>query len=381
MAMRAAATFELNGTQFEIVLARSDEELDTLENELNAFEVQCQLVENRSWMEAHPHICMRTELRSFTARMRLFERRVLIVGLEVLAGGGKRVVYTNGVQFSHTHVPPGKEEREQSFGMLERVHVDKRRGGLSNAFFMESASLVTRPEPMWGYIERMNKASLGRATTSLEQQPDAPLLVYGGHTMMVRRGGGARGGGASSRLRKASPEFLPRYYGGSNFAPAKSIWEDWSKTGKLLGGFELSNGTHTACVVAFLCDWEDLKSNDGHVMASQLVILSNLAFFDAAAGQPCYDKLPVGLACDLIDEAQRACKMDYALVDVDEQSGGPIIVALLGTSEVVSMTREWYDIVAWNANLITPTWKARFLDPRHMSSLLFFTPKESLSKL
>lgn len=130
-----------------------------MEGQLNDFESQCQLVENQDRLEkCGDTLLQRSELRSFTARLRLFEERGLIVGFELLPE--RSLCYTLAVQFNGTFLIG--EEHKQAFGFLERVRIDKRREGLSSAFFAEGVTLLPRYSPTWGYIEMLNEKSLGR---------------------------------------------------------------------------------------------------------------------------------------------------------------------------------------------------------------------------
>lgn len=370
--------FEWNGSQYQVSVLRSDEEFSAVEEELNVFEAENQRNENKVWMAAHPSIVHRTELLSFTARLKLFCNRALIVGRELPS---RRVVYTQGAQFSKCFLR--NKEHVQSFGVLERVAVDKRRDGLSKQFFVESAELLQRSSPLWGYIERLNQASLGRTVQleQLHQRPDASIVVYGGHTMLLRHLNQIISCNKSV-IRNAGRDFLHRYFTEeNNFAPSPDIWNEWEQTGKLLGAFEMIGKNHRLCMVAFLSDWTSLMTNSDEVLAKKVLLLNNVSFFDLHNDEPVYDELPVALAIELMDAIQRHLKYEYAIIDLDDRCCGPIVEGLLCTPEVISLAREYYDCVVWDAHLIDPKWKTRFLDPRHLSSLLYFERKHEKSKM
>ncbi len=374
------------GLSYELIALITDEQFDAFEDELNAFEALCQRVvdvENNATLPSAPSVAMWTELTSFTARFRLFEDRALFVAFEV-RGKERELVWTVGMQLSSTVF--GGQIIRQGFGMLERVHPARRRLGLSLVFMLPALQLLNVDRIGWGYVHTLNTASIAR-TTPLEQRSTDPndtrLFVYGGHDLLVR----IRDSKQAASVAQADFDFISAYFGGSGdqFGPSPTIWNEWRATGKLLGGFERRGERgFRICCVAFLCDWVKLlKRPNGETVAKNVVVLSNFCGFDHDGWRPVYDAAlyPLSLIENFVADLQQHLNADAVLLDFDVQTQSRMVSHFLSTDQVVAQTREVYDIYGPRVQDISLTWRARFLDPRHTSSLLFFEHKTKAAKL
>ena len=242
--------FVFKGEEYSLRMISTDAEFDHFEPLLNDFERKSQEEENVSQLSSKNHqIAMWTELSSFCARLRLFRRRILFLGFK-----GEKLVYTTAVQVNTTKIKDAVIT--QIFGMLERVHVDHRRGGLSGAMIMEYSALLQKAFPVemssdqflvWGYIDRLNFKSLSRTMALGDETTGAILYAYGGHSMVMRRQGHAS---KKSGLKQNSFDFL-RYFDGTQFAPSQGIWEEWRESKKLIGGVELERENEICCCTMF----------------------------------------------------------------------------------------------------------------------------------
>lgn len=347
----APRRFEHKGEQFELCVYSSDDEFALLENELNAFERENQSSENDFQLAEHQDIAFWTELSSFSARLRLFKKRYLFVGW-LLTGTTKKLVYTMGNQMGQAFFPQ-IGLASSLFGMLERVHVNHRRSGLSGVFLLHYITMleeISDEFPFgWGYIDRLNPKSLSRAVPLGSKETSSFVYIYGGHTMLLRRQE-QKSAAVSGRLQPNSFDFLS-YFDGTQLAPGPSIWEEWRSSKKLIGGVELWNESRSMCVCAtlFKADWVKVVDSSRTALASSLVIISNLSPFRSTAKgalEPVYGHEVAAFAPlvqELVALSHAQSGETFALVDIDEQTQGPFIERLCSDPQILARASEVYD--------------------------------------
>ena len=115
-----------------------------------------------------------------------------------------------------------------------------------------------------------------------------------------------------------------------------------------------------------------LKDSSRRVLASSLVLISNLSLFRREQNgtiKPVYKKAAfnLDLVLELVAQAHEHCKTEYALIDLDEQTHGHIIEQLFERdAHCVAFASEVYDcgVGVGCSHLLSNDWNARFLDPR-----------------
>ena len=388
--MSHVASFEYRGSEYEIDILTSDAELDAVEEQMNRFENLNQRTENRHQLAACPTVSHWGELMSVAARLKLFKRRYLMLGFEIGSNSNRLLVWCVAVQSSRclAHSAAAGSRLKpilQGFGMLERVHPDHRRIGLSQIFskhyvgalqqkMIQDNSLDDLQDYIsWGVIDSLNSASLARAQPlEMAGVSKSSLFVYGGHQLLLR----ARN--RNDNLPQIELELNPSFdfisnYFREQFSPDLSIWEDWAATGHFCASFAAHSGDYSIYCVKFNFPWLRIHNRDAGIVSNGATYFGVFAFFQKEAPVYNLEELPLEMLKQMVQALPLAPGTDFAVIDFDEKSHSDAISYLCeNDTHIVATSSEVYDVLGPHGLRVSPEWSSRFLDPRHTSSLLWF---------
>jgi hypothetical protein len=359
------------------------------------------------------------------------------VGYEHISSENRRIVWTTSSQSMRMWLPTttaqierieeggrgrgsqreGMELMSVPFGMLERVHPEMRRQKLSQIFMIQCIRFLmgshsdTMSLLFHGYIDTLNHVSLGRfnrlSETNREEEGSA---YFGGHSILLWKANHPLQKPSSSHSTRIPPDsFLFDYFRDTPFSPDFStIFGEWERTKCYVGSMSaVSSDEYSVCCVCFRVPWLSVwpfhnqsvvksslttpivnatsspssSSSSSSSSPQNIILLGCFATF--LNGSPLFSlsSIPLSLFSSLISSAISQCHAEFCLIDMDERTFGLAIEYLKSERDVVGVAREVYHSSLSINRFIPLTWHARFLDPRHLSSLMFFVDPKAKGKL
>jgi len=276
--------------------------------------------------------------------------------------------------------PPSLDSRA-SFFMLERVHPKFRRIKLTTIFTMKALFSPKAQDAgyawNWGYVETGNVTSLNRMTPhSADQKPSTgDMTVFGGHTMIMVQESHVTSVSNTSKIGNENlRQYLKSFFGYNEFSSDwNTIIEEFEIGSKFLGGFLFSKKNYQIVAVTFLADWLRIHQIQVGCIGNSPIIIGCFCLFRDLI--PLYDanNFPREYIQEFILEVQNLLGAKFAIIDFDNQTHQPLINELLDSKKSIAVTQELYSFINLEETpFISMKWPCRFLDLRHLSSLLFF---------